>query len=303
MWIAFLAFIAAFVTILSGGLLFFYRAEAARRLARIESTQQEAVILGGLIKEPVTSKLDMLMSPFQRVLSKTEPGSSAISQRLTQAGFRGPRYANVLFVAKFAIPGLFCSLVLVTGAFRLNPMFVFAMAAGLGYLAPDIWLRRRVAARKRNIRYGLPEALDLLVICLEAGLSLDRATLRTADELRLSEPAIADEMSLVNLEQRAGTPRGEAWKHFGERTGVDTVRALASVMIQADKFGTSIGKALRVHGEMLRSRRRQEAEERAAKTTVKLVFPLVLFIFPSLFVVTLGPSMIIMFEAFDKYLS
>jgi len=303
MWIAFLAFIAAFVSILSGGLLFFYRAEAARRFARIESTQQEAVILSGLTAEPATSTLDRLMSPFQRVLPKAERGSSAMSQRLTQAGFREPKYANVLLVAKFAVPCILCTVALLTGVFRLNPMLVFTMAAGLGYLAPDMWLRRRVAVRKRNIRYGLPEALDLLVICLEAGLSLDRATMRTADELRLSEPAIADELGLVNLEQRAGTTRGEAWKHFGDRTGVDTVRALASVMIQADKFGTSIGKALRVHGEMLRSRRKQEAEERAAKTTVKLVFPLVLFIFPSLFVVTLGPSMIIMFESFRKYLS
>jgi tight adherence protein C len=302
-WIAFLAFIAAFVSILTGGLLLYYRAEAASRLARIESTQQDAAILSAMAAEPVISKLDMLMSPFQRLLPKTDHGPSAISQRLTQAGFRGSKYANVLLVSKFAVPCLFGTLALVTGAFRLSPMFVFALALGLGYLAPDIWLRRRAAARKRNIRYGLPEALDLLVICMEAGLSLDRATLRTADELRLSEPAIADELGLVNLEQRAGTTRGEAWKHFGDRTGVDTVRALASVMIQADKFGTSIGKALRVHGEMLRSRRRQEAEERAAKTTVKLVFPLVLFIFPSLFVVTLGPSMIIMFEAFHKYLS
>jgi tight adherence protein C len=180
---------------------------------------------------------------------------------------------------------------------------VYALAAGLGYLAPDFWLSNRVAARQSQLRLGLPEALDLIVICVEAGLSMDKATMRTAQELRISQPAIADELNLVYLEQRAGRPRGEAWRNLGDRTDVDTIRSLASILIQADKFGTSIGKMLRAHSETLRTRRRQDAEEQAAKTTVKLVFPLVLFIFPSLFVVTLGPSMIIMFEGFSKYLS
>jgi tight adherence protein C len=170
-------------------------------------------------------------------------------------------------------------------------------------MAPDFWLSNRISARKLKLRLGLPEALDLIVICVEAGLSMDKATMRTAEELRISQPAIADELNLVYLEQRAGRPRGEAWRNLGDRTDVDTIRSLASILIQADKFGTSIGKMLRAHSETLRTRRRQDAEEQAAKTTVKLVFPLVLFIFPSLFVVTLGPSMIIMFEGFSKYLS
>jgi len=127
--------------------------------------------------------------------------------------------------------------------------------------------------------------------------------MRTAQELRISQPAIADELNLVYLEQRAGRPRSEAWKHFGDRTAVDTIRSLASIIIQADRFGTSIGKTLRTHSETLRTRRRQDAEEQAAKTTVKLVFPLVLFIFPSLFVVTIGPSAIIMVRGFAKFLS
>jgi tight adherence protein C len=127
--------------------------------------------------------------------------------------------------------------------------------------------------------------------------------MRTAEELRISQPDIADELNLVYLEQRAGRPRTEAWKHLAERADVDTIRSLASILIQADKFGTSIGKTLRTYSETLRTRRRQDAEEQAAKTTVKLVFPLVLFIFPSLFVVTIGPSMIIMLEGFAKYLS
>jgi tight adherence protein C len=177
------------------------------------------------------------------------------------------------------------------------------VAGGLGFLAPDFWLGKRITSRQTTLRLGLPEALDLIVICVEAGLSMDKATMRAAEELKLSQPAIADELNLVYLEQRAGRPRPEAWKRFGERSAVESVRTLASILIQADKFGTGIGKTLRAHSEMLRSRRRQDAEEQAAKTTVKLIFPLVLFIFPSLFVVTLGPSLIIMIEGFAKLMN
>jgi tight adherence protein C len=188
-----------------------------------------------------------------------------------------------------------------SGSLPLAPLFVYATAIGLGFLLPDFWLSHLIKVRQRNIRLGLPEALDLLVVCVEAGLSLDKAIMRTGEEMRVSQPAIADELGLISLEQRAGRPRTEAWSECAERTGVDTVRSLASLIIQADKFGTSIGKALRSQAETLRTRRRQDAEEQSAKTTVKLVFPLVLLIFPSLFVVTLGPSMIVMFEAFSTY--
>jgi tight adherence protein C len=132
---------------------------------------------------------------------------------------------------------------------------------------------------------------------------MDRAVLRTAEELHLSQPEIADELGLVSIEQRVGSHRADAWKNFGDRTAVESIRALASILIQADKFGTSVGTTLRVHAETLRMRRRQDAEEQAAKTTVKLIFPLVLFIFPALFVVALGPSMIIIMEDFKNLLN
>ncbi len=228
--------------------------------------------------------------------------------RSETAGARGiPRESfsvDIFYSAKVLVPGLLFVLVTVTRLYTYAPFFIYVLAAGLGFLMPDFWLTNRTSARKTQLRLGLPEALDLIVICVEAGLSMDKATMRTAEELRLSQPAIADELNLVYLEQRADRrPRAEAWKHLGERTNVDTVRSLAAILIQADKFGTSIGKTLRTHSESLRTRRRQDAEEQAAKTTVKLVFPLVLFIFPSLFVVTIGPSMIIMMEGFAKYLS
>jgi len=174
------------------------------------------------------------------------------------------------------------------------------MALGFGFLAPDFWLGNRIKARQTNLRLGLPDALDLIVICVEAGLGVDRAILRTAEELRLSQPEIADELGLGSVEQRAGRLRTDAWKNFCDRTEVESIRALASILIQSDKFGTSVGTTLRVHSETLRMRRRQDAEEQAAKTTVKLIFPLVVFIFPALFVVTLGPSMIAIMEDLQK---
>jgi tight adherence protein C len=226
-----------------------------------------------------------------------------VQKRLSRAGYREKAFVNIFYSSKVLVPVLFSILATVTGIYSYSPFFVYSVAAGIGFLAPDLWLTNRVRARQLKLRLGLPEALDLIVICVEAGLSMDKATMRTSEELTLSQPAIADELNLVYLEQRAGRPRGEAWKHVAERTDVDTIRSLASILIQADKFGTSIGKTLRTYSETLRTRRRQDAEEQAAKTTVKLVFPLVLFIFPSLFVVTIGPSMIIMFEDFAKYLS
>ncbi|MGC1782885.1 MAG: type II secretion system F family protein, partial [Acidobacteriaceae bacterium] len=175
---------------------------------------------------------------------------------------------------------------------------IYAAALGLGFLAPDFWLGRKITTRQTAIRLGLPDVLDLLVICIEAGQSLDGATVRTTEELKEAHPAITDELGIVVLEQRAGRPRSEAWRHFADRTEVDSVRNLVSVLVQSEQFGTSAAKTLRVHADTLRTQRRQKVEEQAAKTTVKLVFPLVFFIFPSLFLVTLGPAMITIMETF-----
>jgi tight adherence protein C len=147
----------------------------------------------------------------------------------------------------------------------------------------------------------LPDVLDLLVICIEAGLSMDQATARTVVELKKAQPEMCDELGIVVLEQRAGRPRSEAWKHMAERTDVDCVRNLVSMMVQAEQYGTSVAKILRVHGDTLRTQRVQAVEEAAAKTSVKLVFPLVLFIFPSLFVVALGPAFISMMDSLKVF--
>jgi tight adherence protein C len=302
MQLAIFAFLAAFLLMSSLGFLIFYRQTTLRRLSQVVSRADDSSVLRSLAPAP-GSRLEKLVKPFQKLVPRNPADVSTVQKRLGKAGYREQSYVNIFYSSKVIVPGALCLLATVTQVYAYSPLFVYALAAGLGYLAPDFWLSNRISARKTNLTLGLPEALDLMVICVEAGLSVDKATMRTAEELRISQPAIADELNLVYLEQRAGRPRAEAWNNFGERTDVDTIRSLASILIQADKFGTSVGKTLRTHAEGLRTRRRQEAEEKAAKTTVKLTFPLVLFIFPSLFVVTLGPSMIIMLEGFQQFLS
>lgn len=302
MGLALLVFLAAFLLTSGVGALVFSQQAARRRLSQVASPPVDDALLRSIALTPGL-RIARLMKPFEKVVPRSKEDISSLQKRLIAAGYREKSCVNIFYGSKVLVPGILCILATATQIYRYNPFFVYALAGGLGFLAPDFWLGNRISARKTRLRLGLPEALDLIVICVEAGLSMDKATMRTAEELRISQPAIADELNLVYLEQRAGRPRAEAWKNFGERSGVDTIRSLSSILIQADKFGTSVGKTLRAHSEMLRTRRRQDAEEQAAKTTVKLVFPLVLFIFPSLFVVTIGPSMIVMMEGFAKYLS
>ena len=178
---------------------------------------------------------------------------------------------------------------------------MYASALGLGFLAPDFWLGRMIKARQKKMERGLPDVLDLLVICIEAGLSLDQATARTAEELKNAQPELCDEFGVLVLEQRAGRARSDAWKHLAERTGVDSLRNLVSVLVQSEQFGTSVAKTLRAACRYPASAAHSAVEEMAAKTSVKLVFPLVFFIFPALFLVVLGPAVIMMMEQFKTF--
>jgi tight adherence protein C len=296
-------FFVIFLLIASGGLLLFYREAMLQRLSTVmtprggkraglaSTVQQAGSSFGGMVEH------------LERVLPKSQAEVSVVQKRLIRAGYRKDSALNLFYGAKVLVPLALCLVALVTGLARYNPFFIYVMALGLGFLAPDFWLGRRITIRQSRIRIGLPDALDLLVICIEAGLSTDQATARTAEELRLSAPEVCDELGIVVLEQRAGRARSDAWKQFAERTDVDSVRNLVSVLVQSEQLGTSVAKTLRIHSDTLRTQRRQRVEEQAAKTTIKLVFPLVFFIFPSLFLVTLGPALIIMSESFQKYLS
>jgi len=299
-----LTFIAVFLFVLSGGLLLFHRDALLQRLASVVSPQPEAAESWWvrLISMRTTASLAKVVDPFQKVLPRSPEELTVAQRRLVLAGYRKDIHVNILYGSKVITPILLAILVTVTGLYEEGPFFVYALALGLGFLVPDYYLGYRISARQFKIKLALPEALDLLVICIEAGLGLDQAILRVSQELQISQPELTDEFNLLNLEQRAGRPRAEAWKNLADRTDVESVRGLVSMLMQADHFGTSIANSLRVHSDVLRTQRRQEAEEQAAKTTVKLVFPLVFFIFPSLFLVVLGPSMIKLLESFDKYL-
>jgi tight adherence protein C len=300
MGIAVASFFAVFVLLVSGGLLIFYRETIQQRIAAVLYPKPKQRSIQGTLQD-TRQMLGDVVEHFERVLPRSEAEVGVTQKRLTRAGYRTETALKLFYGAKVLAPLILCLVVLVSGIGRhTNVFFLYIAALGLGFLAPDFWLGRQITQRQNNIRRGLPDALDMLVICVEAGLSLDQAVARTSEELRRSQPAISDELSIVSLEQRAGRPRGEAWKHLAERTDVDSVRNLVSMLIQSEQFGTSIAKTLRVQSDTLRTKRIQQIEEKAAKLSIKLLFPLVLFIFPSLFVVVLGPAIIIMSEAFKN---
>src|SRR5919197_1248261 len=186
-----------------------------------------------------------------------------------------------------------------------RPNLVMALGAcAIGYLLPPMGLKRMAARRQHRMRLSLPDALDLLVVSVEAGLGLDQAIMRVSDELAFAHPDLSSEMRLINLELRAGKARAEALRNFADRTGVDDISSLVAMLVQTDKFGTSVAQSLRVHSDVMRTKRRQRAEEAAAKTGVKMVFPLVFCIFPAIWVVTIGPAAIkivtVLFPMIDK---
>jgi tight adherence protein C len=172
-----------------------------------------------------------------------------------------------------------------------SPLLTVAFAA-FGFILPRFVLKRMIKRRQNEIRLALADALDLAVICVEAGLGLDQAIQRVAADIRHVHPALSDELQLVVLETRAGRSRPDALRNLTLRTGVDDIRALVAVLVQTDRFGTSVAQALRVHSDCLRTERRQRAEERAAKTTIKMIPALIFFVFPAMFIVTLGPAFI-----------
>jgi tight adherence protein C len=214
-----------------------------------------------------------------------------LQQRLVTAGYRNNEAVAIFLGIRIGVALLLFALFGSPIALRPN-LFMALVAAGLGYVMPGIMLARLAKRRQHKIRLGLPDALDLLVVSVEAGLGLDQAIQRVSDELAFAHPELAEEMRLINLELRAGKARGEALKNFGERTQVDDVISLVAMLVQTDKFGTSVAQSLRVHSETSRTKRRQRAEEAAAKTGVKMVFPLVFCIFPAIWIVTIGPAAI-----------
>ncbi|HTR66378.1 MAG TPA: type II secretion system F family protein [Terriglobales bacterium] len=241
-------------------------------------------------KPPLRERFEQVLDPLSKALPLSPDEVSRTRAWLIQAGYREPRHLAAYVGFRFLMALLGLMIVVAVSGFKSLPLLVAVTA--FGFFAPRFILKRMIRKRQRLITLGLPDALDLTVICMEAGLSLDQALMRVGEELNTAHPELSSEFHLVNLEMRAGKPRIEALHNLASRTGVDDVRALVGTLVQTDRFGTSVAQALRVHSDSLRTERRQRAEEAAAKTTIKMVVPLVLFVLPSIIFVTLGPAVI-----------
>jgi tight adherence protein C len=220
-----------------------------------------------------------------------------LRRRMTQAGFPNPGAASIFTGVRITLPLLLggLGLLLLPSGGAVALIGVTWMAV-MGWIGPSFWLDRRVKKRQKEIQRALADAVDMMVTCVEAGLGMNQAILRVSSEIRHVSTELSKELAMVNFEIRAGRPREEALRNLGERTGVDDMRELTTMLVQTDRFGTSVAQALRVHSDTLRTKRRQRAEEEAAKTTVKILFPLLFCIFPGLFVVIIGPGGIRIYE-------
>ena len=249
----------------------------------IERPDQRTI--GG--KERLQDKLLNIASELRIRLGLAD--NPKLKARLAAAGLHRNASVDVFFAAQFLVP--------LTGAVAgslmgSNTLYCIVAFGVVGYLVPDLWLTRKTSARRKRIRRSIPDALDLMVICVDAGLGLDQALLRIGDELEVSHKDIHEEFLQVNREQRAGRPRLEAWQNLADRTEIEEFTSFVSMLTQTDRFGTPIAKALTRFSEDIRTKRKQHAEEAASKTKIKIIFPLVLCIFPCIFIVLLAPAVL-----------
>jgi tight adherence protein C len=262
------------------------RVPGRRRL--LELSRSQAALSMFSRTATLTDEPSPRFEKWMKYVPKSPSEMTRLQKRLANAGFHGFVPVLVYALAEVALTLLGFGVV-----FLATGKLLFAVAgAVLGYMIPSLIVARRIKKRKLQIQNGLPDALDLLIVSLEAGLALDQAILKSAEELEIAYPALSHELGLINIETRAGKPRLEALKNFARRTQVDDVRALVAMLVQTDRFGTSVAQALRTHAEVSRTKRRQRAEEKAAKLAVKLIFPLVFCLLPAFFVVAVGPAII-----------
>jgi tight adherence protein C len=286
--IAFIA-LAASVALLSGAITSAALARTAPGRRRLQQISPDGSVFdhGSGLTDAPSARLKKIAA----YVPKSPKEMSRQQRRLAKAGFHG-----FTPVVVYAFAELGCaSAAFVTAAALVGlrrGLLIVLVATVVGYMLPGLFVSRRIKLRKKQIQNGLPDALDLLIVSLEAGLALDQAILKSAEELAIAYPALSQELLLINVETRAGKPRLEALKNFATRTQVDDVRALVAMLVQTDRFGTSVAQALRTHAEVARIKRRQRAEEKAAKLSVKLIFPLVFCLLPAFFVVSVGPAII-----------
>ena len=298
------ALITFLAVMLTSAAVFFYlnsreSVQAWRRRAEGTSSALEPETApAGMVEESI-AQLQSLLEWFARFNQPSNVEQVRATRRmLVTAGYRSAKApifflgARLLLAIALVIPLAMIPHKLLGFPTVNNLILLYLVGAACGYYAPVIWLRRKTAARKDAIQRAIPDALDLMVVCVEAGLGLDQAIGRVGDEVTRAHPELSDELHLLGLELRTGVSRQEALRNLAQRTDLDDVRGLVALLVQTDRFGTSIGQALRVHADSMRTTRRLKAEEMAAKLPVKLLIPLIFFIFPSIFIVVIGPAAI-----------
>lgn len=292
------AFLMLMVLITWVGYRIFYKpGKMLRQLGRPVITAQRVIEEAD---EPGASALVTVLRQIGSRIPSSDAESANLRSDLIRAGFRAENAAPVFYGLRIVT-----TLVMLVMSLMLEPkmppnpimkLALLASGCAAGWILPRFFLEKKVAKRQLIVKLSLPDALDLLVVSVEAGLGLDQAIQHVARELQVSHPQLSEEMSLVTLEMRAGKRRSEALRNFAERTGEPEIKKLVAILIQNDRFGTSMGESLRAHSDFLRTRRRQEAEERAGKVGVKLVFPIFFFILPSMLIVAAGPGILQIFK-------
>jgi len=288
--VALFAFGALVIILIAGG-----RSPTEVRLAELGALPSEKnASFNGLMRGAAS----VVLLPLKPLRNWLQSNDEDLLERLSVAGYRRPEDAETFLTCKVLFPVIG---VLLSTFFGTQNIIIYGMVlAGAGFFAPDAFIFWATSKRKDRLNLALPDAVDLLVICIEAGLGLDQAVLRVAEELRAPCPELAEELLIISREQRAGKPRIEAWRSMSNRVDLDAIRQFVAMLVQTEKLGTPIARALGTFADGMRTQRLLRAEENAAKTTIKLVFPLVFFIFPAIFVVLLGPAAITLMQGLQQ---
>ena len=276
----------------------------SRKLSELEEIASSRTLAQKRRRQTKREQLEVWLETLGERVAEGREDVGAVRLKLLQAGYRSPRAVSIYYSLRvLSLVGGAVLIAFLAPALSLSGtrlLIWIGAAAAAGWILPSGFLSRKVRLRQKELQKALPDTLDMLVVCVEAGLGLNQAIVRVSDEVEHISSAMSEELQIVNLEIRAGTPREDALRHLAERTGLKDIQGLVAMLIQTDRFGTSIAQALRVHSDDLRVKRRQRAEEQAAKTTIKLVIPLAVFVFPAMFVVILGPAVLSIMESFSS---
>ncbi len=270
------------------------RLKGAKKFSATAATQKKEKEFKVPLKELATRVGQFAAAPF---MPKTREKQSGLRANLARAGIYAPAALKVVTGAKVICLVAGVGIGYAIGAYADVILMGVALGGLVGYMAPTIWLKQKIKSNQRALTEGLADALDLMVVCVEAGLTMDGAMQRVGTDLAITHPSLSRELNIAHMETRVGLSRSESLKNLGQRTGNVALQSLASMLIQADRFGTSVAQALRVHADTLQTTRQFAAEESAAKASVKLTFPLVLFIFPATFIVLAGPTVVQLMES------